>query len=121
MHDLAESSVTDLPRRATQLLGKEVKHRAEARALAYLSQDAPQAELLALWSEYSELSTPEGRVVHDADKLEMVHQALSYERAGNQNLGEFWQEYSWHYPISSELYAALVDARRAGVKGVSKS
>ncbi|MCC6456589.1 MAG: HD domain-containing protein [Caldilineaceae bacterium] len=114
VHDLAESVVTDLPRRATELLGKHVKHEAEARALAQLTGDLPVSDFLALWQEYSERSTPEGRLVHDADKLEMMHQALAYERAGNQNLGEFWQAYEWHYQVSEEMYAALVTARSAG-------
>jgi putative hydrolases of HD superfamily len=114
VHDLAESVVTDLPRRATQLLGKSVKHQAEAQAMAQLSERSAGAEFVALWREYSELSTPEGRIVHDADKLEMVHQALVYERAGNRNLGEFWSEYHWHYQVSEELYVALVQSRQSG-------
>jgi putative hydrolase of HD superfamily len=112
VHDLAEGVVTDLPKRATKLLGKTVKHQAEAQALAQIAGSLPETHFEALWREYSELATPEGRLVHDADKLEMVHQALLYERAGNQNLGEFWQEYQWHYPVSEEMYAALIAARR---------
>jgi putative hydrolase of HD superfamily len=114
VHDLAESIVTDLPRRATLLFGKEAKHQAEEKALLALSQQAPAWDFIALWREYSDLATPEGRLVFDADKLEMVHQALLYERAGNRNLGEFWQEYHWHYQASEELFADLVAARRAG-------
>lgn len=115
VHDLAESLITDLPRRATQFLGKDVKHRAEASALGELVSDLPGSEIVALWQEYSELSTPEGRLVHDADKLEMVHQALVYERAGNRNLGEFWTAYQWHYRVSEEMYVALVNARQESV------
>lgn len=113
VHDLAESVVTDLPRRATLLLGKEVKHEAEAKALAQLCQDLPDTNFIALWREYHDLSTPEGRLVSDADKLEMVHQALAYERAGNRNVGEFWQEYHWHYQVSRKIYADLMEARKA--------
>lgn len=116
VHDLAESVVTDLPRRATQLLGKEVKHKAEERALVELTHALPENDFVALWRDYSESASPEGRLVQDADKLEMVHQALAYERAGNQNLGEFWQAYRWHYPVSEEMYAALRDARRVGAQ-----
>jgi putative hydrolase of HD superfamily len=121
VHDLAESVVTDLPRRATYLLGKEIKHRAEAQAMAQLTHDFPEADFVALWQEYSALSSPEGRIVHDADKLEMVHQALWYERAGNRNLGEFWQEYQWFYPVSEEIYASLVEARHTGEQKVMAS
>lgn len=113
VHDLAESVVTDLPLRATQLLGKDVKHNAEATALEQLTHDLPSsADFISLWREYSELASPEGRLVRDADKLEMVHQALAYEQAGNQNLGEFWQDPGWQYPVSTEVFAALVAERR---------
>ena len=121
VHDLAESMVTDLPKRATQLLGKAVKHQAEADAMAQLTQDVPDAEIFDLWREYSDCSTPEGRLVNDADKLEMVHQALMYERAGNQNLGEFWHGYLWHFQVSAEMYAALVIARRTGEQQATTS
>jgi putative hydrolase of HD superfamily len=114
VHDLAESVVTDLPRRATLLFGKEAKHQAEEKALLALAQQAPVWDFISLWREYSDLATPEGRVVSDADKLEMVHQALLYERAGNRNLGEFWQAYHWHYQASEELFADLLAARRTG-------
>jgi putative hydrolase of HD superfamily len=93
-------------------LGKAVKHQAEAAVMAQMDSAVPEAGFEALWQEYSTLSTPEARLVQDADKLEMVHQALVYERAGNKNLGEFWQEYRWHYQASEELFAALVTARR---------
>ena len=119
VHDLAESVVTDLPKRATLLLGKEAKHQAEALALSQLADGLPDASIVVMWQEYSEGSTPEGRLVNDADKLEMVHQALIYELAGNRNLGEFWQEYRWHYKLSEEIYAALVEARRAGGQQVT--
>jgi len=113
VHDFAECVVTDLPKRATLLFGKKAKHQAEEKALLTLSEQASSWDFVALWREYSELSTPEGRLVADADKLEMVHQALVYERSGNQNLGEFWQEYQWHYQVSEEMFAALVDARHS--------
>jgi putative hydrolase of HD superfamily len=114
VHDLAESVVTDLPRRATALLGKNVKHQAEAQAMTTLLEGVPYVAFMELWREYSDQSTPEGRLVHDADKLEMIHQALFYERAGNRNLGEFWQEYQWFYQVSEAMYAALVTARSKG-------
>jgi putative hydrolase of HD superfamily len=121
VHDLAESVVTDLPHRATKVLGKDVKRRAEATVMMELSSEFASSEYLSLWQEYSDLATPEGRLVHDADKLEMIHQALIYERTGNQNLGEFWHAYPWHYQVSEEMYAALVEARRAGEPRVPAS
>ncbi len=113
VHDFAESIVTDLPMRATELLGKDVKHKAEATALEQLTHNLPDsADFISLWREYSELASPEGRLVRDADKLEMVHQALAYEQAGNQNLGEFWQQSNWQYETSAKVFAALIAERR---------
>lgn len=121
VHDLAESVITDLPHRATKVLGKAVKHQAEAKVMQQLSRESATANYEALWQEYSTLATPEGRLVHDADKLEMIYQALVYERAGNQNLGEFWDGHQWHYQVSEEMYAALVKARHSSEQQGSAS
>jgi putative hydrolase of HD superfamily len=90
LHDLAESRVTDLPKRSTLLLGTDTKRRAE--------EDINEA-------------SPEARVVHDADTLEMVHQALLYERAGHRTLDEFWQGHRWHYRLCEQLFDVLRNAR----------
>jgi putative hydrolase of HD superfamily len=42
VHDLAESILTDLPKRSTDLLGKAVKHQAEALAMQQICQHLPQ-------------------------------------------------------------------------------
>ena len=41
LHDLAESVLTDLPKRATALLGADVKHAAEETILADLCRSLP--------------------------------------------------------------------------------
>ncbi len=114
VHDLAESILTDLPKRSTDLLGRAVKHAAEARALAHLLADLPNGDFYQLlWAEYANNSSPEARLVHDADKLEMVHQALCYERRGQHNLEEFWQGHSWQYAVSRTLFEHLYQNRRS--------
>lgn len=113
VHDLAESMVTDLPKRATELLGVDAKHSAEARAMAALTDAQPGGPALtALWGEYDAASTPEARLVRDADKLEMVHQALQYEQRGQRNLDEFWSGHRWHYALSATLFADLQSLRK---------
>jgi putative hydrolase of HD superfamily len=108
LHDLAESSLTDLPRRTTRLLGDEVKYAAEERALAHIFAGAAAADSYrALWAEYRSAATPEARLVHDADKLEMLFQAFGYEQAGHRNLGEFWEGHRWYYQVSERIYDAL--------------
>jgi putative hydrolase of HD superfamily len=108
VHDLAESLLTDLPKRSTELIGRHTKHAAEGRALGLLFAQAPgAADYTALWAEYAAAQSPEARLVHDADKLEMIHQALRYETCGQRNLDEFWQPAGWHYPASAALYRRL--------------
>jgi putative hydrolase of HD superfamily len=108
VHDLAEGLLTDLPKRSTELLGKAAKHAAEARAMAaILGAVANGDKYVRLWEDYNSAASPEARLVRDADKLEMVHQALVYERAGHRTLQEFWEADSWHYAASARLYADL--------------
>lgn len=108
LHDLAESILTDLPKRSSDLIGKPVKHAAEATAMQRILAGLPQHdEWLALWSEYDAASTPEARLVRDADKLEMIHQAARYMRRGQTNLGEFLRDHAWSYRLCEQLQAVL--------------
>jgi putative hydrolase of HD superfamily len=118
VHDLAESLLTDLPKRSTQLLGKAAKHSAEAKALtAILAPVHNGSDYVRLWEDYNRAASPEARLVRDADKLEMIHQALVYERAGNRTLQEFWEAGleagGWHYAASARLYDELRRERGA--------
>ena len=113
LHDLAEVYLGDLPASAQRLLGARSKHEAECHALQELFGAHPnQAEYLALWSEYSIGSSPEARLVKGLDRIEMLVQALSYERAGNRGLSEFWTnaERGWsdEFPILRELAEQLL-------------
>lgn len=118
LHDLAEVRLTDLPMSAAQLIPAEVKSQAEATAIADLLAPLPTAgRFAALWQQFEEAASPEGRLVRDADKLEMMVQCLHYERAGSRGLDEFWQvmdRLKWHYPLCAELYARLRELRPKG-------
>ena len=111
LHDLTEARLTDLPLSAVRLLGGEAKREAEAAALQLLLKPLPSRDLLqGLWFEFEDASSPEGRLVRDADKVEMMVQCLRYEEAGSRGLEEFWQAmdlHPWHYPMSAHLYAQL--------------
>lgn len=112
VHDVAESILTDLPKRSAELLGKSAKYQAEATAMQHLFQEMPnRAYYIGCWQEYADAATPEGRLVRDADKLEMIHQALRYEQNGQRNLAEFWQAHVWHYPASQNLFEELCRLR----------
>ncbi len=113
LHDLAESLLTDLPKRSSALIGSGAKHAAEEEAMTSLLSSLPGGDShLALWQEYDAASTPEARLVKDADKLEMVHQALCYEQRGQANLDEFWQGHSWYYTVSRMHFATLSAKRK---------
>jgi putative hydrolases of HD superfamily len=108
VHDLAEGLLTDLPKRSTELLGKAAKHTAEATAMAIILGAVANGDKYArLWEDYNSAASPEARLVRDADKLEMVHQALVYERAGHRSLQEFWEVSEWQFAASARLYADL--------------
>ncbi|MBX3012121.1 MAG: HD domain-containing protein [Caldilineaceae bacterium] len=112
VHDLAESILTDLPKRSTDLLGKAIKHGAEAKAIQQIFQELPNgAHYITCWQSYAQGTTPEGRLVRDADKLEMIHQALCYEQGGQRNLDDFWQGHQWHYTLSRNLFDELCRLR----------
>lgn len=88
LHDLAEVRVGD----TTPYCGvdPETKAAREASAMADLLTPLPHAaELLALWREYEESSTPEGRLVKACDKLDMALQAARYESRQGIDTREF--------------------------------
>ena len=115
LHDLAEVRLGDLPVSAQRLIPPEVKSEAEASAVEDMLAPLPTAERwTALWQEFEAQTSPEGRLVRDADKLEMMVQCLRYEQAGSKGLEEYWQatdQREWHFPLCAELYARLRDLR----------
>ncbi|ASJ14715.1 HD domain-containing protein [Thermococcus radiotolerans] len=88
LHDLAEARLTDIPLTAQYYLDKG---KAEKKAAMELFIRTPNPrEYFRLWREYEEGLSLEGRLVKFADKLEMLVQALEYEKAGFRDLHEFW-------------------------------
>jgi len=76
-----------------------------------------RAEYLVLWDEYARGCSREARLVKGIDRIEMLAQALAYERAGSRALGEFWEdiEDGWgdEFPILRELAAEILERRGA--------
>jgi putative hydrolase of HD superfamily len=117
LHDLAEVRLTDLPLAALRLIPPPVKSQAEAAAISDLLAPFPTGDrFAAIWQEFEDSSSPEGRLVRDADKLEMMIQCLRYEQAGSRGLDEFWQamdRQAWHYRLSADIYTRLRALRPA--------
>lgn len=94
IHDLAEGEVGDLvlERGQKQTMSPNRKLRLEKDALERIFGELDEKDqFLALWQEIQELKTPEARILKQLDKLEMVVQALEYEKETSpKNLDEFW-------------------------------
>jgi putative hydrolases of HD superfamily len=115
LHDLPEARLTDLPGPTKHLIPWEVKAEAEVKALEALTSALPSAaSFQALWREFEDGTSPEGRLVKDADKMEMMIQCLRYELSGSRGLDDFWasmDRQEWHYPLCADLYARLKGMR----------
>jgi putative hydrolase of HD superfamily len=114
LHDMAEALLSDLPASARRFIGAERKHEAERRALEEMFASFPNCrEYVALWEEYACGCSREARLVKGIDRIEMLAQALAYERAGSRALGEFWEdiEDGWgdEFPILRALAAELME------------
>jgi putative hydrolase of HD superfamily len=113
LHDLAEALLGDLPASARRLLGADAKQAAERRAIEELFAALPgRDEYLALWEEYTAGGSAEARLVKQLDRVEMLAQALAYERAGSRALAEFWADaesgWSDEFPIVRAIAADLL-------------
>jgi putative hydrolase of HD superfamily len=116
LHDMAEVLLSDLPASARRFIGADHKHDAERRALDELLARLPnRAEYVGLWEEYARGCSREARLVKALDRVEMLAQALAYERAGSRAMGEFFEDagegWTDEFPIVRELAEQLVKSR----------
>ncbi len=116
LHDLPEAHITDIPNSALRFIAPEAKRSSELSALAEMLGDLSfGVQYRELWLDFQDRRTPEGRLVRDADRLELMIQVYVYELStGNRRLQEFWdntREFVFEYPISQQLYALLQERR----------
>lgn len=116
LHDLPEAVLSDIPSPASRHLPPTAKTTAEFDVLSALLDGFPAAEAWrGWWREYEEQSSIEGKLVRDADRLDMLLQAYVYEQTtGNRWLEEFWEEASrasFACRVSQSLFDALCKAR----------
>ena len=110
IHDLPEAVLSDIPTPAAQFFPPTAKREAEEAVLTDLLAPLSEAErLLGWWREFEEGSSPEGRLVQDADRLEMLLQALMYEESRGARLDEFW-EWPFQRPLHFAASRALLEA-----------
>jgi putative hydrolase of HD superfamily len=116
LHDLPEAVTGDLSLGASALLPSGAKRVMEECALADLLGGLECVDSWReLWAEYEARRTPEANLVRDADRLDLLLQALAYEETtGNRRLGEFWQAGArepFAQPASQRIAEALARRR----------
>lgn len=112
LHDLAESRIGDL---VPGEMPKDEKFRIEDDAFADMVSTLPitlQSEYRAVWNEYRAGDTPEARLVHQVDRLEMALQAFVYteNRRTKEAITEFIEsaDEAITDPIVREIIADLI-------------
>ncbi|XP_047308572.1 5'-deoxynucleotidase HDDC2-like [Impatiens glandulifera] len=115
VHDIAEAIVGDIT--PNDGVPKAEKSRMEQAALdemcTILGGGLRAEEIKELWTEYETNSTLEANLVKDFDKVEMILQALEYEKEHGKVLDEFF--ISTAGKIQTEIgkrWAAEIHSRR---------
>lgn len=109
IHDLAESRTGDIiPSQKPENHGEN-----ESNAISDMFSLLPwklEARYMELWEEYDAKKTPEARLVRNADRIEMLIQALEYE-GGAVELDQFWE--TRVDPEYHEIVSALKKIRKS--------
>jgi putative hydrolase of HD superfamily len=83
LHDLAESKIGDyIPNQ----ISKENKIKIENKAYDEIINSLPDSiklQYAQIWEEYQKQESPESKIVHQIDKLEMALQAKMYQKEGS--------------------------------------
>ena len=83
LHDLAESKIGDY---TPDQITKENKIKIENNAYDEMISNLPESiklQYAQIWEEYQNQESPESKIVHQIDKLEMALQAKMYQNEGS--------------------------------------
>jgi len=118
LHDLPETHTGDLDEQAKRQMGiKEVKSQEESAMMEIFSILPRELKnnYVSLLEEFQEQRTPEAVLANDIDKIEMVIQALTYEKEGHapSKLEPFWESSgrAIKTPIAKDLYRIFIMMR----------
>lgn len=116
LHEVGEARLMDIPHPTRLVLGAQVVSDAERKIVRSILRDMPAA-WLAAWEEFEDAKTLEARMVKAADKLELMHRILMYEKFHNGRLDEFWtweKNFRWEgIPAARTLFNAMKRRHRA--------
>jgi len=124
LHDLQETRTGDMPRTVAVYYGPEARRRAERAAFDDIMRGLGSEQAACLYSalheDYEERTSLEARLVKAADVIDLLAQALHFERGGARGLSEFWENASAQdfgldghcRDVVAEAVGALVAARR---------
>ena len=113
LHDLAESKIGDY---TPDQISKEKKKELENNAFFEIVRNLPvsvRTQYLKIWQEYQENNSPESKIVHQIDRLEMVLQAKLYQKEGNpeEKLHSFFESAKIDivHPKLKELFRKILE------------
>jgi len=119
LHDIQEAITGDYDYRAKKKIGITEVKRQEANAIRQVLSLLPkklQRNYLSIWKDFENQNTQEAILANDIDKLEMIMQALEYEKKGYspKKFDVFWDygKKTIKTPLIQELFQLLVNERK---------
>jgi putative hydrolase of HD superfamily len=113
LHDLAESKIGDY---TPNQISKENKIKIENKAYDEIINSLPDAiklQYAQIWEEYQKQESPESKIVHQIDKLEMALQAKMYQKEGSPKgaIESFFKsaENEITHPKLKELFNQIIE------------
>ncbi|MFL6230687.1 MAG: HD family hydrolase [Pyrinomonadaceae bacterium] len=94
LHDVAEARTGDMPRTMAKYYEAGARQKAERAAFDEVLDglDVSLKEVYSrLHADYEARASMEARLVKAADIIDLLAQALAFERAGARGLDEFWE------------------------------
>lgn len=96
LHDLEEAIMGDWDRETKDRFGEKEVRKRENESIKKILSKLPEnfgKKYMELWKEVKEKKSKEARLIEEIDKLEMVFQALEYEKDGydKKRLEKFWE------------------------------
>jgi len=118
LHDLQEAITGDFDALAKEKFGIEKVELRQEKAIQDIITLLPESqreELLDLWNDFHKKESAESRIAYDIDKLEMIIQALEYEKKGysSSSLDTFWNSVQEQIKtkVGMKMFTILLEER----------